>query len=364
MYNYEKCSSRFVQSRHCASTACNMHCNSALHESCATHFNHTVKGTAQPLILITGIALCFDYTHWLKPSTKKSKEENQSKPRKPPSMIFNELQCTTAWKCQFWFCWLLTLHPLAFVSFAAEREKEREKERERERQTDRQIQIDRDREIETEAKRGSLPRHWDRSRRSNTFYLTLTPGQTVPELTIYCQVPGKVATREPVFKSLVWLNPEKFPHRKRESKPRSAALEADALTTRPRRQYTQGSCLDNRARHKERWSGRNGMISSYICTVLPISQIACLQCPSLFDCLWYSTSKQEDLFATKETATKNKNRNKKTLKMSDRKTKQNKNKQTYTKGYFKCEDVIIIVVVILINTMTLLLIIPMNIAIK
>ena len=38
----------------------------------------------------------------------------------------------------------------------------------------------------------------------------------------------------PIFKSLVWLDPEK-PRRKRESNPGSSALEADALTPRPTR---------------------------------------------------------------------------------------------------------------------------------
>ena len=35
----------------------------------------------------------------------------------------------------------------------------------------------------------------------------LTPGRPVPALT---QVPGRLATGVPVFKSLVWLDPEKF----------------------------------------------------------------------------------------------------------------------------------------------------------
>ena len=68
-----------------------------------------------------------------------------------------------------------------------------------------------------------------------TFYLIshsiLTPGQPVPALTIQRQVPGRAATGVPILKSLVWLNPEKFPCRKRESNPGSAALKADALTT-------------------------------------------------------------------------------------------------------------------------------------
>ena len=39
----------------------------------------------------------------------------------------------------------------------------------------------------------------------------LTPGQPVPTLTLYRQAPGRVATGVPIFKSLVWLDPEKIP---------------------------------------------------------------------------------------------------------------------------------------------------------
>ena len=64
----------------------------------------------------------------------------------------------------------------------------------------------------------------------------LTPGQPVPALTLWCQVPGRVATGVPIFKSLVWLNPEKS-WCKRDSNTISSALEADTLTTRSRRQF-------------------------------------------------------------------------------------------------------------------------------
>ena len=47
------------------------------------------------------------------------------------------------------------------------------------------------------------------------------------------------ATGVPVFKSLVWLDPEKS-RRKRDANPGSSALEADALTTRPARRYYVG----------------------------------------------------------------------------------------------------------------------------
>ena len=65
----------------------------------------------------------------------------------------------------------------------------------------------------------------------------LTPGQPVPVLTLWHQVPCRVATGVPIFISLVWLHSENFPGRKWESNPRSSTLEADALTTRPMRQF-------------------------------------------------------------------------------------------------------------------------------
>ena len=52
----------------------------------------------------------------------------------------------------------------------------------------------------------------------------------VPALTL-CQAPGMAANGVPILKSLVWLNPKEC-RRKQKSNPRSAALEADALTTR------------------------------------------------------------------------------------------------------------------------------------
>ena len=50
------------------------------------------------------------------------------------------------------------------------------------------------------------------------------------------KMPMAQAGIQPIFKSLVWLNPEKCPRCKQESSHRSAALEADALSTRPTRQ--------------------------------------------------------------------------------------------------------------------------------
>ena len=77
--------------------------------------------------------------------------------------------------------------------------------------------------------------HWDRSCRSNFLpHSALTPRRPVPALTLKCQAPGRVATGVPMFKSLVWLDPEKS-RRKRDSNPGSSAPEADAVTTRPTR---------------------------------------------------------------------------------------------------------------------------------
>ena len=62
----------------------------------------------------------------------------------------------------------------------------------------------------------------------------LIPGRPVPALTLYRQAPGRVATGVPIFKPLIWLDPQKS-RRKRDSNPGSSAPEADALTTRPAR---------------------------------------------------------------------------------------------------------------------------------
>ena len=48
-----------------------------------------------------------------------------------------------------------------------------------------------------------------------------------------------IATGVPIFKSLVWLDPEKS-RRKWDSNPGSSALEADAFTTRPTRRWDIG----------------------------------------------------------------------------------------------------------------------------
>ena len=50
-------------------------------------------------------------------------------------------------------------------------------------------------------------------------------------------MPGRFATGVPIFKSLVWFNPESSPWYKCELNPWSATQEANALTTRPRRLY-------------------------------------------------------------------------------------------------------------------------------
>ena len=79
--------------------------------------------------------------------------------------------------------------------------------------------------------------HWERSCRSNFLSHPVTAywhRPTNPSVDPKRQAPGRVATGVPIFKSLVWLDPEKS-RRKRESNPGSAALEADDLTTRPTR---------------------------------------------------------------------------------------------------------------------------------
>ena len=69
----------------------------------------------------------------------------------------------------------------------------------------------------------------------------LTPGQPVPAQTLEHQVPGRVATGVPIFKSLVSVDPEKS-WRKWDLNPGSSALEVDALTTKPpRRSHLHGS---------------------------------------------------------------------------------------------------------------------------
>ena len=54
--------------------------------------------------------------------------------------------------------------------------------------------------------------HWDRSCRSNfpSSHSILTPGRPIPALTLKRQAPGRVATGVPMFKSQVWLSPEKI----------------------------------------------------------------------------------------------------------------------------------------------------------
>ena len=59
----------------------------------------------------------------------------------------------------------------------------------------------------------------------------------------------------PHFKSLIWLDPEESLRRKRESNRKSAALEADTLTTRPMRRLSV-------------WRGKSGEKSQQIRVVL------------------------------------------------------------------------------------------------
>ena len=60
----------------------------------------------------------------------------------------------------------------------------------------------------------------------------LTLGQPVLVLTLQCQAPGRVATGVPIFKSLVWLDPEKS-HRTRPGKiPSQAGFEPLIFSSR------------------------------------------------------------------------------------------------------------------------------------
>ena len=77
----------------------------------------------------------------------------------------------------------------------------------------------------------------------------LTLGQPVPALTLLHQVPGRVATGVQIFKSLVWLDPEKS-CRKWDSNSVSSALKADVLTTKPRRSQKEEKDI----RLKKKWS--------------------------------------------------------------------------------------------------------------
>ena len=69
-----------------------------------------------------------------------------------------------------------------------------------------------------------------------TFYLTQSQytdtGRTSPSADPTMPGAWQVGTGAPSFKSLVWLNLEKYPQRKRESNSISSAPEAEALTTR------------------------------------------------------------------------------------------------------------------------------------
>ena len=89
----------------------------------------------------------------------------------------------------------------------------------------------------------------------SSSYSILTPGQPVPALTLQRQAPGRVGCQ---FLSHWYdLTPEKSLC-KRDSKPGSSALEADALTTRPMRRSRcrRGSCGEGQ-KGKGKW-GRGG----------------------------------------------------------------------------------------------------------
>ena len=59
-------------------------------------------------------------------------------------------------------------------------------------------------------------------------------GPTSPSADATLLVAGRAATWMPMFKSLVWLNPEISPRRKWELKPRSAALQVNEVVPRER----------------------------------------------------------------------------------------------------------------------------------
>ena len=75
-------------------------------------------------------------------------------------------------------------------------------------------------------------RIWDRSCGSNFPSHPVTVYWHRADQSQHWPYNARVATWVPVLKSLVWLDPEKS-WRKRESNPRSSALKANALTTRP-----------------------------------------------------------------------------------------------------------------------------------
>ena len=84
----------------------------------------------------------------------------------------------------------------------------------------------------------------------------LTPGWPVPALTLYHQTPGRVATGVPIFKLLVWLDPEKSP-RKQDLDKGSSALEADVLSTRPTRRSLE---------HRQLWITPDAQATSHCIT--------------------------------------------------------------------------------------------------
>ena len=114
----------------------------------------------------------------------------------------------------------------------------------------------------------------------------LTPGRPVPALTLQCQAPGRVATGVPIFKSLIWLDPEKFQH-KRDSNPGSSAPKADVLTTRPtRRSSLEENCIASRRAQARGWQEDNTYRWAYLWLAPAwLRQLwFCSSCVRAYDC--------------------------------------------------------------------------------
>ena len=90
--------------------------------------------------------------------------------------------------------------------------------------------------------------HTETEATDQTFFLTQSQytdtGLTSPSAAPITSGAGRVATGVPILKSLVWLDPENLCC-KRDSNPRSSALQADALNTRPTKRCHLGlECQD------------------------------------------------------------------------------------------------------------------------
>ena len=109
-------------------------------------------------------------------------------------------------------------------------------------------------------------------------------------LTLSCQAPGRVATGVPVFKSLVWLDPEKS-HCKWDSNPGSSAPEAEALTTRPARQYRPQKALTRKS-----WGLLSGVDGSWI-TDFPPQTIECSGCWDLSSFAYPAHGVRDDIYS-------------------------------------------------------------------